>query len=389
MQPINPWLPRFAKLLVGATFCLIFLGGMVTSTGAGLSVPDWPTSYGYSMFTFPIARWVGGIFFEHTHRLLATCVGMMTAILAAWVWRNRPALPVALGFCAVATAATAITVKHLAALAGPEHELTRGLIIMHVNIWSFALAFVAVLLTTERGRPRYGEPWVQWLAFGAFLLVCVQGTLGGLRVTEVSTVLAMIHACTAQAFLCMTVVIAAALSPRWSEGTFSTRAARHGVPAVKMLAWTLAAAVYIQLIIGAVVRHMQAGLSIPTFPLAFGRIIPPMLNERVEIHFAHRVGALVVTLLAIALAAMIFTAARRHVRLTRTAAGLLLALALQIILGAGIIWTQRDPVITSLHVVNGAAVLATALLLAVRASRLSTLLQPEARAWAQYQEAHA
>ena len=60
MEPINPWLSRFAKLLVAATFCLIFLGGMVTSVNAGLSVPDWPTSYGYNMFTFPITRWVGG-----------------------------------------------------------------------------------------------------------------------------------------------------------------------------------------------------------------------------------------------------------------------------------------------------------------------------------------
>ena len=76
--------------------CSIFLGGMVTSMNAGLSVPDWPTSYGYNMFTFPITRWVGGIFFEHTHRLLATCVGMMTTVLVAWIWRNRWALPVAL-----------------------------------------------------------------------------------------------------------------------------------------------------------------------------------------------------------------------------------------------------------------------------------------------------
>ena len=116
------------------------------------------------------------------------------------------------------------------ALTGPEHALTRGLIIMHVNIWSFALAFVVMLLTTERDRWRYGKPWLQWLAFGAFLLVCVQGTLGGLRVTEVSIVLAMIHACTAQAFLCLTVVMAAALSPRWNED--ASRNALRGGPAI-------------------------------------------------------------------------------------------------------------------------------------------------------------
>ena len=389
MQPTNPWLSRFAKLLVAATFCLIFLGGMVTSVNAGLSVPDWPTSYGYNMFTFPVSRWVGGVFFEHTHRLLASCVGLMTTVLVAWVWRNRWALPAALAAMGIATAGAIILVKHIASLSGPDHALTRGLIVMHVNIWSFAAAFAVVLLTTERDRWRYGERWLQWLGFWAFLLVCVQGTLGGLRVTQVSIVLAMIHACTAQAFLCLTVVMAAALSPRWNEEVFPTRASRHGVPAVKALAWTLVGAVYCQLMIGAVVRHLHAGLSIPDFPLAFGRVIPPMLNERVAIHFAHRVGALVVTLLAVALTTLIFTAARLHARLTRTAVGLMGALVVQVALGASVIWLRRDPVITSLHVVNGAVVLGTALLLAVRAARLSTLLQPEAQSWLRYQGAHA
>jgi cytochrome c oxidase assembly protein subunit 15 len=397
MQPINPWLSRFAKLLVGATFCLIFLGGMVTSTNAGLSVPDWPTSYGYSMFTFPIERWVGGIFFEHTHRLLATCVGMMTAMLAAWVWRKRWALPVALGICMAATGGTAIAVKHIGALSGPEHELTRGLIIMHVNIWSFATAFVALLLTTERERWRHGERWVQWVAFGAFLMVCVQGTLGGLRVTEVSTVLAMIHACTAQAFLCLTVLMATGLSPVWNEGAPSTRSAGSGPSAglgsrgcgIKGVAWTLVGAIFCQLMIGAVVRHLQAGLSIPDFPLAFGRVIPPMINERVAIDFAHRVGALVVTLVALVLVVLVFVSARGNARLGRTAVGLIVALTAQIALGASVIWTRRDPVMTSLHVVNGAAVLATALLLALRAGRLSAVERPERRAFAGYREAHA
>jgi cytochrome c oxidase assembly protein subunit 15 len=201
----------------------------------------------------------------------------------------------------------------------------------------------------------------------------------------------MIHACTAQAFLCLTVVMAAALSPWWQEPAFPTRASRQGVSAVKVLAWTLVGSVYCQLMIGAVVRHLHAGLSIPDFPLAFGQIIPPMLNERVAIHFAHRVGALVVTLLMVAVVVTVFTAARRHARLRRAAIGLVVLVAAQVLLGACVIWTARAPVITSLHVVNGAAVLATALLLAMRASKLNSLLQPESRTWsqAQFQEAHA
>jgi heme a synthase len=60
---------------------------MVTSKGVGLAVPDWPTTFGYNMFLFPVSKWVGGIFFEHTHRLIASTVGFLTIILAVWIWR--------------------------------------------------------------------------------------------------------------------------------------------------------------------------------------------------------------------------------------------------------------------------------------------------------------
>jgi len=84
----NCWLHRFAVLTAAATFLLLGAGGLVTSHGAGLSVPDWPNSYGYNMFAFPPSKWVGGIFYEHTHRLWASVVGLMTTILAVWIWRK-------------------------------------------------------------------------------------------------------------------------------------------------------------------------------------------------------------------------------------------------------------------------------------------------------------
>ena len=67
------------------------MGGLVTSHGAGMSVPDWPNSYGYNMFTFPPSKWVGGIFYEHTHRLMGTVVGMLSIALtiAAWKLESR------------------------------------------------------------------------------------------------------------------------------------------------------------------------------------------------------------------------------------------------------------------------------------------------------------
>src|SRR5437870_838479 len=82
----NPWLNRFAWLTALSTLVLVGIGGLVTSKEAGMSVPDWPTSYGYNLFFFPISKWVGGIFYEHTHRLVASGVGILTAVLAVWLW---------------------------------------------------------------------------------------------------------------------------------------------------------------------------------------------------------------------------------------------------------------------------------------------------------------
>ena len=82
----NIWLHRFAILTAVITLFLICVGGLVTSHGVGMSVPDWPTTYGYNMFFFPISKWVGGIFYEHSHRLVASAVGFLTVILAVWLW---------------------------------------------------------------------------------------------------------------------------------------------------------------------------------------------------------------------------------------------------------------------------------------------------------------
>ncbi len=85
----NRWLHRFAVITAVATLLLLCLGGVVTSKGVGLSVPDWPTTYGYNMFFFPFSRWVGGVFYEHTHRLVASGVGFLTIILAVWLWMKE------------------------------------------------------------------------------------------------------------------------------------------------------------------------------------------------------------------------------------------------------------------------------------------------------------
>ena len=78
-------LHRCALLVALATFILLIAGGLVTSHGVGMAVPDWPNSYGYNLFFFPISQWVGGIFYEHSHRLIASAVGLLTGILTLWL----------------------------------------------------------------------------------------------------------------------------------------------------------------------------------------------------------------------------------------------------------------------------------------------------------------
>ena len=74
----SPWLHRIARFTAGATFLLIVIGGVVTSTESGLAVPDWPTTFGYNMFLYPLSEMVGGILYEHSHRLMGSLVGLLT-----------------------------------------------------------------------------------------------------------------------------------------------------------------------------------------------------------------------------------------------------------------------------------------------------------------------
>jgi heme a synthase len=96
------WAHRLAVVTAGATLALIVAGGLVTNTGAALAVPDWPTTFGHSMFLYPWSRMVGGVFYEHSHRLLGALVGFMTLGLGATLWlTGRPAWLRGLGLLAV------------------------------------------------------------------------------------------------------------------------------------------------------------------------------------------------------------------------------------------------------------------------------------------------
>lgn len=291
----SPWRHRFAVFTAACTLVLIFVGGLVTSTGSGLAVPDWPLSYGMLM-----PPMVGGVFFEHGHRMVATFVGLLTTVLAIW---------------------------------------------------------------TARSETRAG---VRRLAWAALLTVIAQGILGGLTVKFLlPTPVSVAHACLAQTFFCLTIALAYATSREFIAGGDVAAPEDRGVRAAAALA---TAVVFGQLALGAVMRHMGAGLAIADFPLAAGRLVPPFESAGVVVHFAHRMGALLV------LAVVARLAVRAHrsgsPRLARTA-WLALALVLaQIALGAATVLSRRAVVPTTAHVAVGAAVLGACWLATLRAWRL-------------------
>jgi len=135
---------------------------------------------------------------------------------------------------------------------------------------------------------------------------------------------------------------------------------------LRRIATTTTALIYAQIMIGATMRHNAAGLAIPDFPWAFGHVIPPAWDARIAINFAHRVGALVVTLVILATSSHVLYHHPGRRELARPAILLLVFVSLQVTLGAFVIWSGRDPVINTLHVVNGAAVLGTSLVLTMR-----------------------
>ena len=291
---VDPGLHRFAVFVAVATFGLIVAGGLVTSTDSGLSVPDWPTTYGQNMFTFPLSKMVGGIRFEHTHRLIAATVGMLTIVLAIWLARREP---------------------------------------------------------------RRGVRLLGWLALGA---VVGQGVLGGLTVIFLlPTAISVAHACLAQTFFCLVVTIAVVTSPRWRErAPVSLRAAFGASPVSRMAGW-MAILVYLQLLIGAVMRHLKAGLAIRDFPLAQGALVPPLDSFPVAIHFVHRVNAVAIAVVAGMLVARAVRS--RRTGLEKGAFGLAGLVAAQIALGAATVLSGKDVLLTTAHVATGALVLGTTL----------------------------
>jgi len=305
------WLHRFAWFTSIATLLLICSGGMVTSKGVGLAVPDWPTTFGYNMFLFPVSKWVGGIFFEHTHRLIASTVGFLTIILAIWIWRV--------------------------------------------------------------GERR----WLRNLGFAALGAVILQGVLGGLRVTLLKDEIGIFHACLAQAFLGMLVLITLATSELWRRVHENNSVPASGRTLSRLVICTTIL-IYLQLGLGATMRHQHRDLSILDFPFAYGKIIPDtspaklaeinawrdaralsdLTPFQIWLQLTHRFVAVII---AAGVIASLFLARRTGEnagRLSRFADAWFLLVASQITLGAWVIWSNKAADIATAHVAVGATMFA-------------------------------
>jgi len=211
--------------------------------------------------------------------------------------------------------------------------------------------------------------WVWYTALAAFGLVVVQAVLGGITVLlNLPLAVAVAHAMTGQAFFCLMVAIALFTSPRWQA--MAPRRRAPGRAALTELAVAATVIIYAQIVVGAVMRHMHAGLAIPDFPLAFGRLVPPMSSVPIAVNFAHRCGAVAVTAMVLWTVARALRLYGDEPEIRRPALGLLVLLATQIGLGAATVLSRRAVIPTTSHVAVGAAVLATCLALALRAYHL-------------------
>ena len=375
----NVWLHRFAVFTAAATLCLIWVGGLVTSHGAGMAVPDWPTSYGYNMFYFPIAQWIGGIFYEHTHRLLAAGVGLLTSILAAWIWGRETAGRARWsGWAGIGVLVAMLS--HRGSARAPEGGIENVPAHFQVlaGILPVLLAFGLMQMLRTRGSLR-------WLAMTAFFAVIFQGILGGLRVARMQDALGVFHATLAQLFLVLLSAIALATSRWWQQGEWR----KMPVYAASKLGYfflLMTGIILAQLVLGASMRHQHAGLAVPDFPTAYGKLWPAMdaisiagyNQQRVEVSAANSITAVQIALQMAhrILALIIFTgvawvagAARGRLgagstlgRLSALWFGIIL---LQVILGAATIWTGKAADIATLHVALGATALVTGSLLSL------------------------
>ncbi len=367
----SPWLHRFAVLTALATLALVGVGGLVTSHGVGMAVRDWPNSFGYNMFFFPFSQWVGGIFYEHTHRLVASGVGLLTTVLALWFF-GKSARP----FMRWAGLLLLLLLGVGTWLAVPKRGADA------VVLGLTGLASLGASFFWPRCEP--SPKWLRGLGLLAFFLVVLQGVLGGLRVVLSRDQLGIFHATLAQLFFVLVCALALFTSRWWQAAPSRPPSALHS-----RLPTLLAATTFLilgQLVLGATMRHQHAGLAIPDFPLAYGRLWPamdaasvtlynqqrlettavnPITAFQVGLQMVHRLGAVAIS----GAVAWCAWSTRRQLgrksvlsKLALVWLGLIVA---QVLFGAATIWSDKAADIATAHVLVGAVSLAVGAILSI------------------------
>ena len=286
------------------------------------------------------------------------------------VWLNRFAIFVS-AFTVFLLLAGAFVTSTGSGLAVPDWplsfgkffpEMTGGVFYEHGHrmvagataIFTFILCY---LIQTKEPRG-----WVRKLSLASVVVVITQALLGGMTVLfKLPPAISISHACLAQIFFSISIVVALSTTRYWQEEPKGwTRT--DGV-AFTPLCLTLNALFFLQLVMGATMRHKKAGLAIPDFPLVFGGLVPPEFSFPVAIHYGHRVGAVLVSLASVLLVMRLFKKQANQLVIIAVGGVLLTLLSIQWLLGALIIWLKRPIPITSSHLVVGALCLGTSVAL--------------------------
>ena len=360
------WLHRVAVLTAVMTFILICMGGLVTSTDSGLAVPDWPTTFGYNMFLYPLSKTVSGFLFSVDPTLQTDLdEGNLSENLRSALENNE---------ISISENAVISTEEEGGRwrLTDSENERTytliksdarldvyvHGVLYEHTHRLIGSIVGVLTILLLVAIWAKDDRRWLILLGAIALLAVIVQGVMGGLRVTHLSRALAIVHACFAQVFFGLTASLVLFTSRGWLQ--IWQRIEDAGASRLRRLSGITLVLIYVQFIFGAILRHTGTRLD------------------------AHLLFAALVTIHVFLLSGRVLSDYLGYLRLVRPVLVLSGLLAVQLVLGGAayvaeftsvgeVVSSSMSVIITTAHVAIGALMLVMSVVVTVIVYRLTSL----------------